>query len=192
MMESRLQNQLGTLEFQFSRARLWRQLMFCWATTAGVELSLFLIRNFTGWSPRPLWWLVLIGGLSAAWILWKRERRRPADFRALVAFIARKSGSPPFAFDRAGAGAGCQIRRVWIPAMARHRRSVDTSAHDFMGTGNFPEIVIGKALAVACAGGDAGGAFARKQIELPARACDSGFSAGGEKRNRCDAGRHED
>jgi hypothetical protein len=91
MMESRLQNQLGALEFQLRRARLWRQLTFCWAATAGVELSLYLIRNFTGWNPRPLWWLVLIGGLSAAWILWKRERRRPADFRALVAFIAQEN-----------------------------------------------------------------------------------------------------
>jgi hypothetical protein len=91
MMESRLQNQLGALELRLRRTRLWRRLAFCWAATAGAELALFLFRSFTSWNTRPLSWLALIGGLTVAWILWQRERRRSADFRALVAFIAQEN-----------------------------------------------------------------------------------------------------
>lgn len=89
-MEAHLQYQLGTLEFRLRRARLWRRLACCWATTAAAALSLFLIGRFTGWNTRPLFWLVLIGGLVAVVIVWKRERRRAADFHGLVATIARE------------------------------------------------------------------------------------------------------
>jgi hypothetical protein len=90
MMEPRLQNQLGALEFNLRRARFWRQLALCWAAMAGVELALLLIHGVTGWNVRPVWWLTLVGGLIAAWAVWNRERRRPADFQALVAAIARE------------------------------------------------------------------------------------------------------
>ncbi|HEX5398609.1 MAG TPA: hypothetical protein VFY06_06115, partial [Verrucomicrobiae bacterium] len=90
MMERRLYYQLGAIEFRLRRTRLWRQLALCWAATAGVELALLLIHVFTGWSMKPFWWLALAGGLIAAWMLWRRERRRPADFPALIADIARE------------------------------------------------------------------------------------------------------
>jgi len=91
MMESRLQTQLGRLESKLRQARLWRNLMLCWVVTAGAELFLFLLHGFTGWNSRPFWWLVLTSGFIAAWTVWTRERRRPADFRALVAVIAREN-----------------------------------------------------------------------------------------------------
>jgi hypothetical protein len=90
-MESRLQHQLGALEFQLRRARLWRQLMFCWAVTGGAELSLFALCRAADWNTRPGWWLVLLGGMAAAWMLWRRARGQPPDFRALIAVIAREN-----------------------------------------------------------------------------------------------------
>jgi hypothetical protein len=48
-------------------------------------------RHFTGCDTRLVWWWVLAGGLMAAGIVWRRERRRPADFRALVAKIEREN-----------------------------------------------------------------------------------------------------
>jgi hypothetical protein len=91
MMESRLQQQLGAMEAMLRRARLWRQLMFCWAATGGAELLLFLVHRFTGWNTRPLWWLVLVGGLGAAYFLWRRMKRQPADFRAVIAAIEKEN-----------------------------------------------------------------------------------------------------
>jgi hypothetical protein len=91
MMESRLQLQLGALEVMLRRARLWRQLTFCWAATGGAELLLFLIHRFTGWNTRLLWWLVLVGGLGAAYFLWRRARQQPADFRAVAATIGKEN-----------------------------------------------------------------------------------------------------
>ena len=87
-MEPRLQNQLGALEFKLRRARLWRQLMFCWMSVASAELFLVFIRSFTSLDTRPLWCLVLISGLVAALVIWRRENLRSADFRALVKVIA--------------------------------------------------------------------------------------------------------
>ena len=87
MMEPRLQNQFGVMESMLRRARRWRQLAFCWAATAGAELLVFLIHGVTGWSTRLLWWLVLVGGVMAGWIVGRRERRRPMDFGALVSVI---------------------------------------------------------------------------------------------------------
>jgi hypothetical protein len=91
MMEPRLQTQLSVMESMRRRARLWRQLAFCWAATAGAELLLFLIHGVTGWNTRLLWWLAFVGGLMAACLVWRRERRRPADFGALVAAIEREN-----------------------------------------------------------------------------------------------------
>jgi hypothetical protein len=89
MMEPRLQHRLSGLEFNLRRARLWRQLAFCWAATAGAALLLSFIGGFTSWHAQLSWWLVLMAGLTAAWMVWARARRNPADFRALVAAIAR-------------------------------------------------------------------------------------------------------
>jgi hypothetical protein len=87
MMESRLQQQLGAMESMLRRTRLRRRLAVCWAAMAVGALLLFLIHGFTGWDTRLIWWLVLAGGLGAAYFIWRREQRRPADFRALVVTI---------------------------------------------------------------------------------------------------------
>lgn len=89
MMEYRLQYRLGSLELKLRRTRLWWRLAACWAATLGAELLLLPLRSVTGWNTRPLGWLVLFGGLTAAWMVWRREHRRPADYRSLVALIAR-------------------------------------------------------------------------------------------------------
>ena len=91
MMERRLQNQLSVMESMLRRARLRRWLALCWATTAVAELFLFLVHGVTGWNTRLLWWWVLAGGLMAAGIVWRRERRRSADFRPVVATIEREN-----------------------------------------------------------------------------------------------------
>lgn len=91
MMESRLQNQLGVLELKLRRARLWRRLRFCWAVIAVAALLLLLLRGVTGWNIQLLWWLVLTSGLTAAGMVWRRERQCPADFHALVKVIAQEN-----------------------------------------------------------------------------------------------------
>jgi hypothetical protein len=91
MMESRLHNQLGALECKLRRTRLWWRLACCWAATCVAELSLLLLRSLTGWNTQPLCWLVLAAGIAAAWTVWRRERRRPANFRSLIAVIAREN-----------------------------------------------------------------------------------------------------
>jgi hypothetical protein len=91
MMELRLQHQLDALEAMLRRVRLWRQLTFCWASTGGAELLLFLTHKFTGWNTRPLWWLVVVGGSGVAYFLWWRAHRQPADFRAVIIAIEKKN-----------------------------------------------------------------------------------------------------
>jgi len=90
-MESRLQQQLGAMESMVRRARLCRRLAFCWAAMAVAVLLLLVIHGFMGWDTRPERWLVLAGGLGAAGLIWRREQRRPADFRALVATLEREN-----------------------------------------------------------------------------------------------------
>src|SRR5450432_2572985 len=91
MMESRLQKQFAAMESMLRRARLRRRLACCWAAMAGGALLLFLVHGFTGWNTRTAWWFVFVGGLLAAVIVWRRERNRPADFRALVAKIEQEN-----------------------------------------------------------------------------------------------------
>jgi hypothetical protein len=90
-MERRLQSRLDEPERNLRQARLWRALAFCWLMTAGAELALIMVRFVTGWGSPSLWWLVLIAGLTAAWMAWRRERRRPTNHRALIAVIAREN-----------------------------------------------------------------------------------------------------
>ena len=91
MMERRLQQHLGAMESMLRRARLRRRLAVCWAAMAAGALLFFLIHGFTGWDTRLVWWIIFIGGLCAAYFIWQREQRRPADFRALVATIEQEN-----------------------------------------------------------------------------------------------------
>src|SRR5476651_153552 len=79
------------MESMLRRARLRRRLAVCWAAMAVGALLLFLIHGFTGWDTRLVWWIVFIGGLGAAYFIWRREQQRPADFRALVAIIEQEN-----------------------------------------------------------------------------------------------------
>src|SRR5476651_693006 len=79
------------MESMLRRARLRRRLAVCWAAMAVGALLLFLIHGFTGWDTRLVWWIVFIGGLGAAYFIWRREQKRPADFRALVATIEQEN-----------------------------------------------------------------------------------------------------
>jgi len=90
MMERRLQNQFGALEARLRRTRLWRRMTFCWLAAAGAELALVVVRGSTGWHTQPVAWLVLLAALLVAVVLWRREQKRPSNFRALVAEIARE------------------------------------------------------------------------------------------------------
>jgi len=91
MMERRLQNLLGAMESTLRRARLRRRLALCWTAMAVALLLLVVVHGFTGWDTRLVWWLVLAVGLGAAYFIRRREQRRPADFRALVAAIEREN-----------------------------------------------------------------------------------------------------
>jgi hypothetical protein len=88
-MEPRLHKKLGKLESDLRRARLWRRLALCWLAAAAFCVLLFLFHEFTGWNSRLLWALPLVAGMGAAIILWTNERRRPANFPALVAALER-------------------------------------------------------------------------------------------------------
>jgi hypothetical protein len=89
MMEPRLQRKLGELESALRRVRLWRRLALCWVAAAAFCVALFLFHEFTGWNSRLVWALPLVAGVGAAIVVWTRERRRPADFPALVAALER-------------------------------------------------------------------------------------------------------
>jgi hypothetical protein len=91
MMERRLQQHLGAMESMLRRARLRRRLAVCWAAMAVAALLLFLIHGFTGWDTRLEWWIIFIGGFGAAYFIWLREQKRPADFCALVAIIEQEN-----------------------------------------------------------------------------------------------------
>ena len=86
-MEPRLQRKLGELESALRRARLWRRLALCWLAGVALCIFLFLVHEFTGWNSRLIWILPLVAGAGSAGIVWARERRRPADFPALIAAL---------------------------------------------------------------------------------------------------------
>jgi hypothetical protein len=88
-MESRLREQFTPLEQTLRRARLFRKLAVCWGAMAAAGVVLLLVRGWIGWNPGFIWMLPLIGGATAAMMVWSRERRQPADFRALAAAVER-------------------------------------------------------------------------------------------------------
>lgn len=90
MMEPRLQKQLAALESALRRARLFRRLANCWLGAMAVCLVLFLVHGFTGWKSPLIWALPLFVGAVTAVVVWSRERKRSADFSALVAALERR------------------------------------------------------------------------------------------------------
>ncbi len=89
MMEPRLRNELAASEMTLRRARLWRELTRCWLA-AGLAAILFLtLQSFFGWTSPVFWIVPLLGCIIATGVVWRRHRRRKADFAALVTAIER-------------------------------------------------------------------------------------------------------
>ena len=92
LMESRLQDQLGVPERNLRRVRLWRRLAFVLAADGG---------RGTGADSGPRrhrleFAAVVVAGIdwridAQLGSVWRRERRRPKDYRALVAVIAQEN-----------------------------------------------------------------------------------------------------
>ncbi len=90
MMESRLKIELAAAELAFRRARLWRELSFCWLAAAVVGVLFLLLQGVSGWVS-PIHWIVpLLAALMASAVIWRRHERREADFASLVADIERE------------------------------------------------------------------------------------------------------
>lgn len=88
-MEPRLQKKLAALESAQRQARLWRRWANCWLGGMVFCLALFVAQGFMGWKSPLIWALPLVGGMVAAVVVWNNERRKPADFAALVAALER-------------------------------------------------------------------------------------------------------
>jgi hypothetical protein len=73
MMEPRLKNELAAAELTLRRARLWRELRFCWLGGRAGR-SLLLLQGFSGWtSPAPLDRARCWGGIIATGVVWQRH-----------------------------------------------------------------------------------------------------------------------
>lgn len=90
MMEPRLRNELDSAERTLRRARLWRELAFCWLGAAAAGILFLLLQGFSGWSSPLLWIVPLLAGIIATGIVWLRQFGRKADFAALVAALERE------------------------------------------------------------------------------------------------------
>jgi hypothetical protein len=90
MMEPRLRNELASAELTLRRARLWRELAFCWAGAAAVGILFLLLQGLTGWNSPALWIVPLLGGTIASGVVWRRHPGREVDFVAVVRDIERE------------------------------------------------------------------------------------------------------
>ena len=90
MMEPRLKNELAAAELALRRARLWRELTWCWLGAGAAAILFLLLQGISGWSSPVLWIVPLAGGIVATGIFLRRHDRREADFTALVAAIERE------------------------------------------------------------------------------------------------------
>ena len=91
MMEYRLRNRLGEMEYRMRETRLLRKQTLVWTAAAGAELALILLTKYAGWSRSPAWWIMLIGAFIISRIIARLETRRTADYRALVKTIAQEN-----------------------------------------------------------------------------------------------------
>jgi hypothetical protein len=90
MMEPRLKIELAAAELTLRRARLWRELTFCWLGAAAACVLFLLLQGFSGRTSPILWIVPLLGALIASGIVWRRDQRREADFASLVAVLERE------------------------------------------------------------------------------------------------------
>jgi len=90
MMEPRLRNELAAAERTLRRARLWRELTFCWLGAGAAGILFLLLQGFFGWTSPLLWIIPLVGGIIASGVAWRRHRGREADFASLVAALERE------------------------------------------------------------------------------------------------------
>jgi hypothetical protein len=90
MMEPRLRNELAAAERTLRRARLWRELTFCWLGAGAAGILFLLLQGFSGWSSPVLWIIPLLGGIIATCVVWRRHVGREADFASLVAALERE------------------------------------------------------------------------------------------------------
>jgi hypothetical protein len=73
MMEPRLRNELAAAERTLRRARLWRELTFCWLGAGAAGILFLLLQGFSGWSSPVLWIIPLLGGIIATCVVWRRH-----------------------------------------------------------------------------------------------------------------------
>jgi len=91
MMEPRLRNELDAAEQTLRRARLWRELTFCWLGAGTAGILFLLLQGFSGWTSPVLWIVPLLGGIIATGVVWRRHLGREADFAALVSALEREN-----------------------------------------------------------------------------------------------------
>jgi hypothetical protein len=90
MMEPRLRNELDVAERTLRRARLWRELTFCWLGAGAAAFLFLLVQGFSGWTSPVLWIVPLLGGIIATGAVWRRHLGREADFTSLVGALERE------------------------------------------------------------------------------------------------------
>jgi hypothetical protein len=90
MMEPRLKIELAAAELAFRRARLWRELSFCWLAVAGAGILLLLLQEISGWLSPIRWIVLLLAGMIVSVVLWRRHQRREENFASLVANLERE------------------------------------------------------------------------------------------------------
>ena len=90
MMEPRLKIELAAAELTLRRARLWRELTFCWLGAAAAGILFLLLQGFTGWTASIFWILPLLGGIIASVVVWRRDQQRQPDYTSVVANLERE------------------------------------------------------------------------------------------------------
>jgi hypothetical protein len=90
MMEPRLRNELDAAERTHRRARLWRELTYGWLGAGAAGVLGLLLQGFFVWISPVLWLVLLLGGIIATGVIWRRHLGREADYSALVAAIERE------------------------------------------------------------------------------------------------------
>jgi hypothetical protein len=85
-MESRLANLMSTVREQLRQVHVRRELAFCWFVTAAAELILLGVQAAQGRNSRAAWGVILLAGLTASLVAWRRHRQ-PVGIREAVSAI---------------------------------------------------------------------------------------------------------